>query len=108
MWRFSEVTERTPVFTAGMKDYAALRDVPPLFKALALGDRGAAGAYHHVPDVPPHATLSTHAPATHRAAASPQCPPTPPTPTAAPPLSLSREPSSAATRRWEKPPPCDC
>ena len=32
MWDFNEVHESTFVFAEGMMDYAAIRDVPPLFK----------------------------------------------------------------------------
>ncbi|KAK3281186.1 hypothetical protein CYMTET_11004, partial [Cymbomonas tetramitiformis] len=37
MWDFTEVDEDTMVRTEGMDEFAPIRDVPPLFKVLAMG-----------------------------------------------------------------------
>jgi hypothetical protein len=41
-WDYEQIDEGTEVWTSGMRAYAPVRDVPALFKALALGGIGAA------------------------------------------------------------------
>ena len=37
MWDFGEVDESTPIYTEGMDKFYAISEVPPLYKALAMG-----------------------------------------------------------------------
>jgi len=94
MWDFGELTERTPVWTEGMSQWAVLRDVPPLFKALAMGLPDA-----HAPDAPDTNEASVysgtyHTPALRngqRSATAARCDTTPPqtSATAYPPTPLT-------------------